>query len=153
MARSPDDASLALLAEELGTTVHVIRRLLARAGIHRSPRKARSARQRRRATDQRLPERVDQLGFASLRAYLADRVTERAWPLARVAGELGIDSGTIRDRLDRYGLRRDRWTPGIELSAAGTTIVGGSSFTPSIASQRGGSAPRWARAGWSGSRR
>ncbi len=59
-----------------------------------------------RATDQRLTEQATQLGFASLQAYLADRVTRQAWPLARVASELGIDRNTVRDRLDRHGLRR-----------------------------------------------
>jgi len=54
--RSQSDASLAQLAGEFDTTIDVIRRLIDEAGIHRSPPKVRSARQRRRATDQRLAE-------------------------------------------------------------------------------------------------
>lgn len=110
MARCHDDASLAQLADELDTTVHVIRRLLGQAGTHRSPRPVRSARQRRHATDQRLTERTAQLGFASLQAYLDDRTTQRAWPLTQVTSELGIDRNTVRDRLDRHGLRRTTQT-------------------------------------------
>jgi hypothetical protein len=91
VARCRQDASLILLAGELHTIIDVIRRLLDQAGIHRSSPKVRSARSRRRATEQRLIERAGQLGFAGLGAYLADRVTERAWTLVQVAVELGID--------------------------------------------------------------
>ena len=107
-ARCRDDASLAQLAGELDTTVHVVWSLLDQAGIHRSPRPARSARHRRHATDQRLTKRGVQLGFASLQAYLADRVAEQAWPIGQVADELGMHRDTVRDRLDRYGLRYRR---------------------------------------------
>ncbi len=72
----------------------MVRRLVGQAGIQRSPQPIRSARQRRRATDQRLTQRAAQLGFASLRAYLVDRVTQKAWPLTQVADELGIDRNT-----------------------------------------------------------
>jgi hypothetical protein len=106
VARCQQDAGLAQLAGELHTTIDVIRRLVAQAGTQRSPRSLRSAHQRRRATDQRLAERAGQLGFADLGAYLADRVTKRALPLTKVAGELGVDPDTVRDRLDRHGLRR-----------------------------------------------
>jgi transcriptional regulator of acetoin/glycerol metabolism len=88
----------------------VIRRLIDQAGIHRSSPKVRSARQRRRATDQRLTRRAGQLGFADLGAYLADRVTKRAWTLVQVAGELGVDRNTVGDRLNAFGLRRGRPT-------------------------------------------
>ena len=110
VARCEDDASLTLLAVELHTTRDVIRRLIDQAGIHRSPPKVRSARSRRRATDQRLTERAGQLGFADLGAYLADRVTKQAWTLPQVASELGIHRDTVRDRLDRHGVRRTRPT-------------------------------------------
>jgi hypothetical protein len=105
MARCHDDASLTQLAAELATTVEVIGHLVDQAGIHRSPRPVRSARQRRRATDQHLTQRAVQLGFASVQAYLADRVAEQAWPLGQVADELGVHRDTVRDRLDRDGLR------------------------------------------------
>jgi hypothetical protein len=86
----------------------VIRRLLAEAGIHRSPPKVRSACQRRLATDRRLTERAAWLGFAGLQAYLADHVAERAWTLVQVAAELGIDRNTVSDRLNAYGLRHTK---------------------------------------------
>ncbi len=105
MAHCQDDASLAQLAGELHTTIDVIRRLVDQAGIQRSSPKVRSARQRRRATDQRLTERAMQLGFASLQAYLADCLTQRAWTLVQVADELGVDRNTVSDRLNAYGLR------------------------------------------------
>ena len=38
-------------------------------------------------------------------------MAERAWPLSEVAGELGAHVRTVRDRLDRYGLRRQQPTP------------------------------------------
>jgi hypothetical protein len=110
VARCQHDASLAQLADELDTTIDVVRRLLDQAGIQRSPRPVRSARRRRRTTDQGLTKRATQLGFASLQAYLADRVTQQAWPLTQIADELGVDRDTVRDRLDRFGLRRTRQT-------------------------------------------
>jgi hypothetical protein len=84
----------------------VIRGLLDQAGAKRSLRPVRSARQRRRMTDQRLTDRAALLGFSDPQAYLADRVAQGAWPLTQVASELGIYRDTIRDRLDPYGLRR-----------------------------------------------
>jgi len=109
-ARCQADASLAQLARELDTTDTWIRRLIDEAAIHRTPPKVRSVRQRRRATDQHLTIRAEQLGFASLQAYLVDRVTRQAWPLTHVASELGIDRDTVRDRLHRHGLRRTKQT-------------------------------------------
>ncbi len=106
VARCQQDASLTQLAGELHTTIDVIRRLIGQAGIHRSPRTVGSARRRHGTTDRRLTERAGQLGFSSLQAYLADRVAERAWTLTEIAGELGVDRNTVRDRLDRLGLRR-----------------------------------------------
>jgi hypothetical protein len=70
--------------------VEVIGRLLVQAGIRRSPWPARGA-HRRHATGQRLTQRAAQLGFASLPAYLADRVVQQAWSLARVVSGLGCD--------------------------------------------------------------
>jgi hypothetical protein len=102
VARCQQDASLTQLAAELHTIISVIRRLIDGAGIHRASPKLRSARQRRRTTDQHFTERAGQLGFADLGAYLADRVTERAWTLVQVAGELGGDRNTVRDRLNAY---------------------------------------------------
>jgi hypothetical protein len=99
-------------ASELGTTVPVIRRLLAQAGISRPPQPVMTARHRRRATDQRLTQQAARLGFARLEDYLDDRVVQQAWPLSHVAGDLGTHPRTMRDRLDRIGLRRERPTSG-----------------------------------------
>ena len=100
VARCQHDASLTQLASELHTTIDVVRRL-----IERSSAKVRSARQRRRATDRRLTKRTAQLGFADLGAYLVDRVIQQRWPLSQVAVELEIHSDTVKDWLDRHGVR------------------------------------------------
>ncbi len=116
-ARCQQQASLAQLAGELATTTPVIGRLLDHAGLQPPPPSAAAARQRRRATDQRLTLRAAELGFATLEAYLADRVAQRAWPLRRIAGELGAHPATVADRLDRHGLRRQRPTAGHQRAA------------------------------------
>jgi hypothetical protein len=108
-AQCRQEASLPRMAGELGTTVPVIRRLLAEAGISRPPQPVMTARHRRRATDQRLAVRAAQLGFATLEGYLADRV-RRCWPLQRIAEELGVDVRTLRDRLRRFALDRRQQT-------------------------------------------
>lgn len=109
-ARSRQEASLPLMARELGTTVPVIRRLLADAGINRPPQPVMTARHRRRSTDQRLAMRAAQLGFATLDGYLADRVLWRGWSLRRIADQLGVDVRTLRDRLRRFDLDRRQRT-------------------------------------------
>ncbi len=60
------------------------------------------------------------LGFASLRAYLADRALTRGWPSSRIASELGVHAATVRDRLDRHRLPRRR---AIVQPAASTKLV------------------------------
>jgi hypothetical protein len=94
------------MARELGTTVPVVRRLLAEAGISRPPQPVMTARHRRRVTDQCLAGRAAQFGFATLAGYLADRVVQRGWPLQRIADQLGVDVRTLRDRLQRFHLGR-----------------------------------------------
>ncbi len=69
-----------------------------------------AARRRRTTTDQQLTTRAAELGFASLRAYLTDRATTRRWPSTSIADELGVHPATVRDRLDRHGLPRQRAT-------------------------------------------
>ncbi len=115
--RCQQHASLAQLAGELGTTPLLIRRLLDHAGLQPVPPPAAAARQRRRITDQQLTLRAAELGFASLEAYLADRVARRAWPLSRVAVELGVHPATVSDRLGQHGLHRPRPTAGHERAA------------------------------------
>jgi AraC-like DNA-binding protein len=105
-ARSHHDVDVAQLASELDTTIEVIGRLLSHAGLRRSHGQPTAP-----TTAQRLRTRVVQLGFPGLHAYLADRMVGQAWSLAQVASELGINAKTVRDRLDRCGLRRSRHTP------------------------------------------
>jgi len=69
-----------------------------------------AAHTRRSSTDQQLTTRAAELGFASLRAYLADRAITRRWPSTSIASELGVHPGTVRDRLDQHGLPRQRAT-------------------------------------------
>jgi len=111
-ARSQQQAGLAQLADELGTTTLVVRHLLDQAALQPPPPPLAAARQRRRTTDQQLTQQATTLGFATLKAYLADRVVQRAWPLARVARELGVHPATVGDRLARHGLRRRGPTAG-----------------------------------------
>jgi hypothetical protein len=108
LARAQQQVSPAQLASELGTTTTVIRHLLDTAGITPSPRRVTAAHTRRATTDQQLTTRAAELGFASLRAYLADRAITRRWPTTMIAGELGVQPATVRDRLDQHRLPRQR---------------------------------------------
>ena len=92
------------------TTTTVVRHLLDTAGLTPSPRQVTAARRRRSSTDQHLAARAAALGFATLRAYLADRAITRRWPTTSIAGELGVHPATVRDRLDQQGLPRQRAT-------------------------------------------
>ncbi len=109
-ARCQQRASPAQLASELGVTADVVRQLLGTAGITPPPRRMTAAHTRRSSTDQQLTTRAAELGFASLRAYLADRAITRRWPSTSIASELGVHPGTVRDRLDQHGLPRQRAT-------------------------------------------
>ncbi len=108
LARAQQQASPAQLASELGTTTTVVGRLLDTAGITPSPRQVTAAHTRRTTTDQHLAARAAGLGFPSLQAYLADRAVTRRWPTTSIAGELGVQLATVRDRLDQHGLPRRR---------------------------------------------
>jgi AraC-like DNA-binding protein len=99
------------LATELGVTPWTIMQALTQAGVTLPPRPQQLARQRRHATEQRLTTRAAQLGFADLRAYLADRLVTRAWPLAEVTAELRAHRVTVRRLMDQHGIRRERRTP------------------------------------------
>jgi hypothetical protein len=103
-------ASPVQLASELATTTTVVRHLLYIAGITPSPRRVTAAHTRRSSTDQQLTTRAAELGFPSLRAYLADRATARRWPSTSIASELGVHPDTVRDRLDQHRLPRSRAT-------------------------------------------
>jgi hypothetical protein len=82
------------------------RQLLDTAGITPAPRQVTAAHTRRSSTDQQLTLRATELGFASLRAYLTDRVMTRRWPGTSIAGELRVHPATVRDRLDQHRLPR-----------------------------------------------
>jgi AraC-like DNA-binding protein len=68
------------------------------------------ARQRRRFAQQRIATLVSELGFADVRAYLADRLIQREWLLADVAAELGAHRGTVRRLMRQVGVQRVRRT-------------------------------------------
>jgi hypothetical protein len=69
-----------------------------------------AAHTRRGSTDQHLAARAAELGFASLQDYLTDRAITRRWPPTSIAGELGVQPATVRDRLDQHRLPRRRAT-------------------------------------------
>ena len=69
-----------------------------------------AAHTRRATTDQHLAARAAELGFASFQDYLTDGALTRRWPSTSIAGELGVQPGAVRDRLDRHRLPRRRAT-------------------------------------------
>ena len=77
---------------------------------HVAPPGVTAAHTRRTTTDQQLTTRAAELGFASLRAYLTDRAITRQWPTTSIAGELGVQPATVRDRLDQHRLPRGQAT-------------------------------------------
>jgi hypothetical protein len=70
VARCQDDASLAQLVDELGATVHAIRRLIDKASIHRFPHQPAAPVSAAAAPTSTSPFGPPGLGFASLQAYL-----------------------------------------------------------------------------------
>ncbi len=110
-ARCDAGASVSRIAAELGVRDWQVQAALSRSRVRLAPLPQRLAAQRRRYTEERIANRVAALGFADVRAYLADRVVEQGWLLAEVAAELGAHRVTVRRLLDRYGIRRVRRTP------------------------------------------
>jgi hypothetical protein len=80
------------------------------AGLAPSPGRVTAAHTRRATTDQQLTTRAAELGFPSLQDYLADRAVTRRWPTTSIAGELGVQPATVRDRLDEHRVPRGRAT-------------------------------------------
>jgi AraC-like DNA-binding protein len=109
-ARCDRGHSVPALARELGVSEWTITQALATLGVVLPPRPERLARQRRRHAQQRITKRAAELGFPDLRAYLADRLLKRQWPLAEVAAELAAHRRTIRRLMQQAGVRRDRRT-------------------------------------------
>src|SRR6266511_3215242 len=110
LARAQQQASPARMASEFGTITTVVCRLLDTAGITPLPRRVTAAHTRRTTTDQHLAARAVELGFASLQDYLTDRAITRQWPSTSIAGELGVQPATVRDRLDEHRVPRGRAT-------------------------------------------
>jgi len=98
--------SIPQLASHLDTTQPAIRRAIADHHIHQPPRRQQLARQRQHAAQQRATTRIAELGFASVRAYLLDRLVTQAWTLAQVRGELGAAPATLRRLLEEHEVRR-----------------------------------------------
>jgi hypothetical protein len=111
-ARCDAGVSVPGLAQELGVSDWRVTKALANLHITLASRPERLARQRRRHAEQRITVRVAALGFAEVRAYLADRLIEQQWLLDEVAAELGAHHTTVRRLMDHHGIRRARRTPG-----------------------------------------
>jgi AraC-like DNA-binding protein len=111
-AHSDAGLSIPQLAAELGVRKWTVKQALSQAGVTLPPRAERLAQQRRHATQQRLTAQTTQLGFTDVRAYLADRLVTRAWPLAEVTAELGAHRRTVRRLMEEHGIQRTRRTAG-----------------------------------------
>jgi AraC-like DNA-binding protein len=102
--------SVPALAEEVGESEWTISQALATQRVTLPSRPEQLARQRRRFAQQRITKLVVELGFADVRAYLADRLIGRQWRLAEVAAELGADRRTVRRLMEQTGVQRRRRT-------------------------------------------
>jgi hypothetical protein len=67
-------------------------------------------RARKVASDRHAAERAAELGFPDLCSYLLDRYAERAWPLPRLAAELGMGIRVVRRLLREHAVTRTRAT-------------------------------------------
>jgi AraC-like DNA-binding protein len=93
-----------------GESEWTISQALATQHITLPSRREQLARQRRRFAQQRIAKLVSELGFADVRAYLADRLIGREWLLADIAAELGAHRDTVRRLMRQVGVRRVRRT-------------------------------------------
>ncbi len=109
--------SVPALARELDESEWTVAQALATLGVVLPPRPQRLALQRRRHAEDRIAARLVELGFADVRAYLADRLLERQWLLVDVAAELAADRRTVRRLMQHAGVQRRRRTA--RQSAAG----------------------------------
>jgi AraC-like DNA-binding protein len=101
-----DGWSVPQLATHLAATQAAIRHAITDHHLHQPPRRQQLARQRQHAAQQRAAARAAELGFGSVRAYLADRLVTKAWTLAAVAAELGAARGTLRRLQEEHQVRR-----------------------------------------------
>jgi hypothetical protein len=95
--------SLPQLAAELGSGVWLVRAAMDVYRVPRSPGPQAKGRARQAASDRHATARARALGFADLGAYLLDRYARRAWPLPRLADELGCGIRVVRRLLAEHG--------------------------------------------------
>jgi hypothetical protein len=128
-----DGWSIPQLATHLDITQPAIRDAIEDSHVRQLPRRERLARQRQRAAQQRAATRIAELGFESVRDYLADRLVAKAWTLAQVRGELGAASPTLRRLLDHHQVRRVAPT---RRQRAAATASKGPTTQPRVVEQR-----------------
>jgi len=109
-ARCDAGYSVPALAEELHVSDWTVSQALATQRITLPSRREQLGRQRRRFAQERIAKLVVELGFADVRAYLADRLIQREWLLADVAAELGAHRDTVRRLMAQAGVKRGRRT-------------------------------------------
>jgi hypothetical protein len=97
-------------AAELGTTVWMVRAVMDTHRVPRLPGPDAKGRARQAASDRHAAARAAALGFPDVGAYLLDRYAMRAWPLPRLAGELGSGIRVARWLLRQHGVTRSRAT-------------------------------------------
>jgi AraC-like DNA-binding protein len=110
--------SLPPLAAELRTSVWLVRAAMDAHLVARLPGPVAKDRARKAASDRHAAKRAARLGFPDLGAYLRDRYARRAWPLPRLADELGVGTRVVARLLRDHGVTRTRATAA--QAAAGT---------------------------------
>jgi hypothetical protein len=98
--------SLPALADELGTSVWMVRAAMDAHGVARLPGPQAKGCARQAASDRHVSARATALGFLDVGAYLRDRYARRAWPLPRLAGELGTGRRVVSRLLREHGITR-----------------------------------------------
>jgi hypothetical protein len=110
--------SLRRIAHELGTTIHVVRGLRDRLQIRSHGGIRARGRSRQAANDRHAAARAVELGFTTLRDYLSDRYTTRAWTIPQLAGELGVGKHVVQRLLRTLMVARTRAPVSIAAAAA-----------------------------------
>ena len=98
--------SLHELAVELATSVWMVRLVMDTHGVPRLPGPQAKGRALQAVSDRHAIARAAALGFPDIRAYLLDRYAERAWPLPRLARELGVGVRVVRRLLCAHRVGR-----------------------------------------------
>jgi len=102
--------SLPQLANELGTSVWMVRAAMDAHCVVRLPGPEAKGRARQAASDRLAAARAAALGFPDIGAYLLDRYAERARPLPQLAGELGTGTRVVGRLLREHGVIRSQAT-------------------------------------------